>query len=263
MEPQIQYVRSADGTNIAYAVMGDGVPMIFSPNIWCHLSIQLSGDFRGAWERMSEDGILIVPYDMRGMGMSDRNVQDFSIESQMADIDALLGMLDFDRFALYGNVFGALASIAYAAHHPERVSHLILSIPFANGGEFYRSVPTLQGLEGFRGMADAHWELYTFTHATMLVGIMPGEDPKRLAQLMRECTTPDGLRRYFAEVQTQDVRPLLAKVRAPTLILSPSVGGQGVVQAKFAREVAAGIPGAPRHARARFRRAGPARGTGR
>ena len=44
MEPQIQYVHSADGTNIAYTVIGDGVPMIFSPNIWCHLGIQLTDE---------------------------------------------------------------------------------------------------------------------------------------------------------------------------------------------------------------------------
>ena len=244
MEPQIQYVRSADGTNIAYAVMGEGVPMIFSPNIWCHLSIQLSGEFREAWEQIAQDGILLVPYDMRGMGMSDRNVEGFSLDSQIADIDALVGRLGFERFALYGNVFGSLACIAYAARYPERISHLVLSIPFANGGEFYQAVPTLHGLETFRGMAEAHWELYTFTHASMLVGMQPGEDPGRLADLMRASTTPETLRRYLIEVQTQDVRPRLAEVRSPTLVLGPSIGGLGVVQSKFAQEVAAGIPGA-------------------
>jgi class 3 adenylate cyclase/pimeloyl-ACP methyl ester carboxylesterase len=244
MEPRIQYVRSADGTNIAYTVMGDGVPMIFSPNIWCHLAMQLTGEFREAWEQMARDGIRIAPYDMRGMGMSDREVEDFSLDSQMADIEALAGHLRFDRFALYGNVFGSLVSIAYAAHHPERVSHLILNIPLANGGEFYRAFPTLQGLETLRGMAAEHWELYTLMHATALVGMLPGEDPRRLAALMRECTTPDSLRRYFIELQTQDVRPLLAQVRSPTLILSPGAGGLALVHSRFAREVAAGIPGA-------------------
>ena len=246
MEPHVQYVRSGDGTNIAYSVIGerDGVPMIFAPNIWCHLEMQLTRDFRGAWQRMADEGIMIAPYDMRGMGMSERDVKDFSLDSQMADIDALATRLSLDRFALYGNVFGSLVSIAYAAHHPERVSHLVLSIPFANGGDFYRTVPTLQGLETLRGMADPHWELYTFTHASMLVGMQPGEDPKRLADLMRKCTTPDTLRRYFIEVQTQDVRPLLTEVRSPTLILSPSGGGLGVVQSRFAQEVAIGIPGA-------------------
>ena len=109
VEPQIQYVRSADGTNIACAIMGEGVPMVFSPNIWCHLAMQLAGEFREAWEQMAQAGILLAPYDMRGMGMSDRNVEDFSLESQMADIDAVAGRLGFDRFALYGNVFGSLA----------------------------------------------------------------------------------------------------------------------------------------------------------
>ena len=48
MEPHVQYVRSGDGTNIAYSVIGerDGVPMIFAPNIWCHLEMQLTRDFR-------------------------------------------------------------------------------------------------------------------------------------------------------------------------------------------------------------------------
>ncbi|TMG07031.1 MAG: hypothetical protein E6I02_06830 [Chloroflexi bacterium] len=40
------------------------------------------------------------------------------------------------------------------------------------------------------------------------------------------------------------MRPLLTEVRSPTLILSPSGGGLGVVQSRFAQEVAIGIPGA-------------------
>src|SRR5438552_4053165 len=132
MQPQIQYVRSADGTNIAYTLIGEGVPMIFSPNIWCHLEIQLTGEIGEAWQQMAGEGIKVVPYDMRGMGMSDRDVQDFSLASQMADIDAVRQRQGFDQFALFGNVFSSIAAIAYAANHPERVSHLILSIPFAS-----------------------------------------------------------------------------------------------------------------------------------
>jgi len=241
MEPQVRYVRSADGTNIAYTVIGKGVPMIFAPNIWCHLEMQLAGEFGEAWDQMAREGLLIVPYDMRGMGMSDRDVTDFSLESQMADIEALRKHLGFDTFALYGNVFGCLAAITYAARHPARLSHLVLSVPFADGGEIYRSVPTLQGLETFRGMADEHWELYTLTHATALVGMDPEQDPRGLAALMRECTTPDVLRRFFIEFQTQDVTPLLAEVRTPTLVLGP---GPGLVNRGFAQQVAAGIPGA-------------------
>ena len=242
MEAQIQYVRSADGTNIAYTVIGEGVPMIFAPNIWCHLEIQLTDDMGQAWRRMAAEGITVVPYDMRGMGMSDRDVEDFSLEAQMADIEAVRRRVGFDRFALYGNVFSSIATIAYAAKHPDRVSHLILAIPFANGAEFYQSIPTLQGLESLRTMAEGHWELYTRMHATAISP--PAADPNNLAVLMRACSSPIALRGYFSELQTQDVRPLLRNIVCPTLVLSVSEGDMSLVQRRFAREVAAGIPGA-------------------
>jgi class 3 adenylate cyclase/pimeloyl-ACP methyl ester carboxylesterase len=241
MEPPIRYVRSADGTNIAYAVIGKGVPIIFAPNVWCHIEMQLGSEFGEAWNEMAREGLRIVPYDMRGMGMSDRDVKDFSLESQVADIEALREHLGFDTFALYGNVLGTPAAITYAACNPQRLSHLVLSLPFAHGGEFYRSVPTLQGLETFRGMGDEHWELYTLTHATALVGMYPEQDARGLAELMRVCTTPDVLRRFYLALQTQDVTPLLAEVRTPTLVLAP---GPSVVNHRFSRQVAAGISGA-------------------
>jgi class 3 adenylate cyclase/pimeloyl-ACP methyl ester carboxylesterase len=244
MEPQIQYVRSADGTNIAYTVMGEGVPMIFAPNIYCHLEIQLSGKVGEAWQQMAGEGIMVVPYDVRGFGMSDRDVQDFSLESQMADIQALREHLSLDRFELFGNIHSAPACIAYAASHPEQVTHLIVSMPFARGDEWYRAWPTLQGLESFRALGDEQWELYTLTHATALSALIPGSDAHFMADLMRECTTPDTLRKYFTELRTQDVSSLLCDVRSPSLVferLSPAGAKAGE---RLYRAVAAGIPGA-------------------
>jgi len=246
MEPQIQYVRSADGTNIAYTVIGEGVPMIFSPNTWCHLGIQLTDEAGDAWQRIAGEGIMVVPYDVRGMGMSERSVEDFSLKSYVADIEAVRRRLGFDRFALYAHVTGCLGSIAYAADHPERVSHLILSGPFANGEEWYQAWPTLHGLEAFRVRADEDWGLYTLTHATAVFGTRPGADPRPLAALMRECTTPDTLRREIAALRASDVRPLLTEVRAPSLILARRSGARdlAVEAGKFSQEVATGIPGA-------------------
>ena len=246
MEPQIQYVRSADGTNIAYAVIGEGVPMIFSPNTWCHLGIQLADEAGDAWQRIAGEGIMVVPYDLRGIGMSDRSVQDFSLESHVADLEAVRQRLGFDRFALYGHIQGCLGSIAYAAYHPERVSHLILSVPFANGEEWYQAWPSLQGLETFRVRGNKDWELYTLTHATAVLGTRPGADPQPLAALMQECSTPDTLRRFFVALRSCDVRPLLKEVHAPSLILASRSGAGpiAVESGKFSQEVATGIPGA-------------------
>jgi class 3 adenylate cyclase len=217
MEPQIQYVRSADGTNIAYTDMGEGVPMIFTPNIWA-ARLTPTGETLEASQRLVAERIQLARYDLRGFGMSDRNVEDFSLERQVDDLEALREHLGFDQFVLWGNIHGCPASIAYAVAYPERITHLILSNPFANGDEWYRAWPMLKGLESFRAMGDEQWDLYTFTHATTISALHPGSDAQLIADLMRECTTPDALRRYYLSLRTQDVSPLLHDIATPTLL---------------------------------------------
>jgi class 3 adenylate cyclase/pimeloyl-ACP methyl ester carboxylesterase len=240
MEPQVQYVRSADGTAIAYTDMGDGVPLVFSSNIWTHLTRTWQGAWRDAWLQLISDGFRLIRYDMRGMGMSTRDVEDFSLDVQMADLEALREHVELDRFALYGNVHATPACISYAAAHPERLTHLILDVPFRRGEEWYQALPTLRGLESFREMGDEQWELYTLTHAATLSAASGGSDTQWLAELMRVSTAPATLRRYFAALRTQDVTLLLSQVRTPTLIFQRSSGLGG----QFAHVVAAAIPDA-------------------
>jgi class 3 adenylate cyclase len=237
--PQVQYVRSGDGTAIAYTDMGDGTPLIFSSNIWTHLTEQWRDETRAASLQLVSDGFRLIRYDMRGMGMSDRDVEDFSLEAQTGDLDALREHLALDRFALWGNVHSTPACIAFAAARPERVTHLVLSVPFACGEDWYQALPTLRGLESFREMGDEQWRLYTLAHATTL-STVSGSDPHELAELMRVSTSPATLRRYFAELRKQDVTPLLGQLTVPVLVIQSS-GGMG---GEFARPVAAAIPGA-------------------
>ncbi len=240
MQPQVQYVRSADGTHIAYTDMGEGVPLVFSSNIWAHLDLQWEMEWREPSLQLVGDSFHLVRYNMRGMGMSDRDVEDFSIESQVADLEALREHLQLERFALWGMVFATPACIAYAAQYPTRLTHLILTTPFVNGAEWYRRLPTMQGLESFRAMGDEKWELYTLTHATALTAAnASGDDAPALARLMRSATTPATLRRYLAALREQDVTPMLARVQAPTLIQQYSGLGN-----EFARVVVAGVAGA-------------------
>jgi class 3 adenylate cyclase len=197
------------------------------------------GPARAAFVQLMSDGFRLVCYDMRGMGMSSRDVTDFSIEAQMADIDALRERLALESFALCGVVHATPACIAYAVEHPERLTHLILDIPFACGEEWYQALPTLRGLESFREMGDEQWELYTLAHATTLAA-GSGGDPQAIAQLMRASTTPGILRQYFEALRSQDVTPLLDRVRTPCLILQVV----DTAVARFALSVASAIPGA-------------------
>src|SRR5712692_2156674 len=106
MGPQIQYARSADGTSLAFFEAGSGTPLILSPNIWNDLRASWRGE---ALAQLVRDGFHVVDYDMRGMGMSERNVRDFSLDAQVADVEAVADRLDLERFALFGFVHASPA----------------------------------------------------------------------------------------------------------------------------------------------------------
>jgi class 3 adenylate cyclase/pimeloyl-ACP methyl ester carboxylesterase len=240
MEPQIQYVRSADGTNIAFNEVGDGVPLIISPNLWCHLTATWPGESREATMRLVREGFRVIRFDMRGMGLSDRTAEDFSLDAQAADIEAICERLRLDRFALHGIVHGTLPSMVYAARRPERVTHLILYVPFADGASWYRGRPTLQGLEAFRAMGGEQWPLYIRTHATALAGLIGTGDPDQMTAIMMQAASPDSLSRYLAALKSHDLTSVLAEIQTPTLAIDIGTA----LHASFAQAVVAGIDGA-------------------
>lgn len=89
--------------------------------IWRHLYRELSPDHT------------IYRYDARGNGLSDREIADISFENFVDDLEAVVDAANIERFALLGISQGCSVSIAYAARHPERVSHLVLYGGFAVG----------------------------------------------------------------------------------------------------------------------------------
>ena len=74
-----------------------------------------------------------VRYDQRGCGLSDRDVTDLSLDAWVSDLEAVVDSLGLKRFPLFGMSQGGAVAIAYAARHPERVSHLVFAGAYARG----------------------------------------------------------------------------------------------------------------------------------
>src|SRR5437016_6917364 len=74
-------------------------------------------------------------------GLSDRDVENFSFESWVRDLETVVDALGLERFDLLGSSQGGPVSIAYAVRHPERVSHLVLGGAFAKGWEHWNLEP--------------------------------------------------------------------------------------------------------------------------
>jgi pimeloyl-ACP methyl ester carboxylesterase len=72
------------------------------------------------------EGRTVIRYDERGCGLSDRDVDDLSLEARVADLEAVVEAAGLERFSLLGMSQSGPVAIAFAARHSDRVSHLIL-----------------------------------------------------------------------------------------------------------------------------------------
>ncbi len=239
MEPRIQYAQTKDGVNIAFWTMGEGKPLVYMPRMpWSHIQLEWQRpDFRGFYERLAEQRML-VRYDGRGTGLSDRDTLEFSLDSQVLDLEAVVDRLNLVRFALFGPMYAGPVAIAYAERHPEQASHVLLWCSAARGADFTR-VPQLQAL---LALADADWELFTESATHFVYGYSDAERAHEAAVFLRECVSPEAYRAFRAATTEADVAALLSQVRAPTLVLHrrqasyPELG--------CARELASRIPDA-------------------
>jgi class 3 adenylate cyclase len=215
MEPRIQYAKTEDGVSIAYWTMGEGIPFIYMPpGAYSHIEMEWQlPEARPEYEYLAEKRML-VRYDGRGQGLSDRDATDFSVEARMLDLAAVVDRLGTQKFALYAPFYAGPAAITYAVRHPERVSHLLLWCCWARGSDL--AFPELQVLGD---LAAANWELFTETVAHAFIGWSEGEPARRFATLMRESITPEALSAYTEEFEESDVTNLLSEVRSPTLVL--------------------------------------------
>jgi class 3 adenylate cyclase/pimeloyl-ACP methyl ester carboxylesterase len=133
MEQQIGFCTTSDGVGIAYATAGDGPPLVYVCGWPGHLAMEWELSPRTFLEDMAR-GVTLVRYDMRGSGLSDRDVDDFSVPTLVKDLEAVVDHVKLERFDLLSlGLLGGPIAMTYAAAHPERISRLVLSSAFLHG----------------------------------------------------------------------------------------------------------------------------------
>src|SRR5262245_642351 len=126
MDPQVRYCTTTDGLSIGYWSIGGGETVIDAgqPPTHCEMEWRLA-PMRRWYERFAVHHRL-VRFDMRGCGLSSREVAEVSLDNMVRDLEGVVGALRLARFVLLGAINSGTAALAYAARHPERVSRLIL-----------------------------------------------------------------------------------------------------------------------------------------
>ncbi len=236
MEPRIQYAKTSDGVNIAFWTMGEGPPLVMMPPApyfgalvgWRNLRT------RHYFELLAADR-MTIRFDHRGFGDSDRSATDCSLEARMLDLEGVVDSLSLPRFGLLPINQSGPVAIAFAARHPERVSHLALLDASARGEDFFRSEQD----RALWQLAASDWHLYTELEAFMFLGWSAGEDGGRYAAALRESATFEAARATREATAGFDVTDLLAQVRSQTLVVHHRASRRVSVDA--ARRIAAGI----------------------
>ena len=246
MEQQIRFCTSADGTRIAYATAGQGPPLVKAANWLNHLEFDWQSPIWGHLLRGLAEGRQLVRYDERGTGLSDRDVENMSFESWVADLGAVVDAAGLDRFALLGISQGGPVAIAYAVQNPERVSQLILYGTYARFPQSPDAEKQREYTDAVLVLMKQAWGRNNSAFRQMFTAyfIPDGttEQMRWFNDLERESASPENAARIYKEFRNLDVSVLAAKVTAPTLVLH--CRRDLACPFRFGRELASLIPGA-------------------
>ncbi len=238
MEQQIRFCTSADGTRIAYATLGAGPPLVHVPGWGASLELDWQHPDGRAWYERLALGRFLVAFDRRGVGASQREVEDFSLEAQVADVAAVVDHLQVERFDRFGVIDGAAVSVAYAAQHPERISRLVLLAAYPSGEETARPEAIRSVAELIRG----NWSLARRAIADILFPSGPIEAQRWWSDFLRQSMSPEVAAKYLEFQFSVGVRPYLPQVKTATLVLHRR--GVRTVPIAFGRAAASLIPDA-------------------
>ena len=236
---QIRFLEFG-GRRVAYAVTGDGPPLVV-PAWWVsHLEFNWQDPaFRSFWESVG-DGFALVQYDGPGVGMSDRDwpAHERSLDSDVTLLQAVIDELGVDRVALFGGSSGGSAAVAFAARFPERVDRLLLYGAYAHGG----SIAPAEVREAIVAAVRSHWGLGSRMLADIFLGDANAEDREEFARLQRESASTGTAATLLEVVYGLDVQAELGRVQAPTQVIHRR--GDRAIPYDQGRALAAGIAGA-------------------
>lgn len=245
MDHTIRFCTSSDGVKLAYAVSGEGSPLVMSATWLSHLEQQWQSLAWQPWlEAFSRDHKLLR-YDARGCGLSDRDVHDLSFEVWVRDFECVIEAASLARFDLLATCWGGPVAIEYAARHPERVNRLVLYGTYARGR--FRREDQPKEIEKAKVLVDLTrlgWGKEN--HAFVQVWASQYQPGGTLEHLRSWCDQQCAATSAVTAVRlleigwNVDVREAAKKIKCPVLILHPA--RDAVVSIDEGRLIASLIP---------------------
>ncbi|MDZ4278795.1 MAG: adenylate/guanylate cyclase domain-containing protein [Dehalococcoidia bacterium] len=236
MEQQIRFCTTSDGVRIAYATVGEGPPLVVVPGWFTHLQFEWNHpDVRAFWSSLA-DQRRVIRFDPRGVGLSDRDASDHTLEARLRDIEAVVNALRLEQCSLLGMSQGGATAIAFAARSPSKVERLILY------GSYARVLGARKEYQPMLALLRSNWRAGSAATTAGLVPTMYPAEAAFFTDLLRAAVSGPTAADILEEISKTDVTAACKEVRAPTLVIHRR--GDPVHPIDLARELAALIPDA-------------------
>lgn len=247
MEREIRYCTTEDGVRIAYCVEGEGTPLLWCPIFLESFALADRHPAYGALLAELSRRWMVVRYDARGTGLSDREVSDFSGTALAMDIAAVARASGLEPLAIWGNTLSGPRAITCASLYPRSVSHLVLYDTFSRPHD---AVP-IAATNALSDLARSNWKLAAQAVAGLVFAAI--DDPALSQFLARESVALASVYEQSTDGHTAasmgeamykswDVTELLPGVCCPVLVVHHLDNPMFALD--IARTMAAGFPDA-------------------
>jgi class 3 adenylate cyclase len=245
---ETRYARAADGSHVAYQVMGSGPLDLVFVGDGTMISIDMHDEephvrrFMGRLASFSR----LIRFDRRGIGLSDRLPAGIfpSLELEVADLVSVLDAAGSERASLLAFDSAGMTALMAAAQHAERVTSLVLMHCYAR----------LPQSDDYRFGVPQH-VLDRFVESVVDVSrtSTPGDDVDDVRMMVSSVSDDPRFRQWWSRASRQgaspaaaranlvasfetDVRVALPLVHAPVLVLQRRDGLYDVGHAHYLAE---------------------------
>ena len=224
LDQSVRFCTASDGTRLAYSWLGEGPPLVKAANWLTHLEHDLESSVWRHWNCDLSANHRLLRYDERGCGLSDLDIDEFSVDAWVSDLLTVVDAAGLDRFPLLGISQGGAVAIEFAVRYPERVTKLVLYGAFAKGPASRAQLPEhIREANLMVELAELGWgRLEPVFRQVFTMRFLPQGPPEAWAAfdaLQTKTTTNRNAVRFLEAFNAVDVEEAAQQVRVPTLVL--------------------------------------------
>ncbi|MCH8128900.1 MAG: adenylate/guanylate cyclase domain-containing protein [Acidobacteria bacterium] len=222
--PETQYADTGEGF-VAYQTFGQGRDLLFFTDINSNVEVMWEYPAVAQYFDRLSSFTRVTYFDNRGTGVSDPIPYDaITIDNWMDDGRAVLDAAGIEQVALLGDVEGGPTAMLFAATYPHRVSALVLTNAFARWtrAEDYAIGMPAATLDKLMIWLKQNVGKPGYFDALLPSRINDEQLKTSLARFQRTAVPPGIASLAFRWYSQVDLRPILANINVPTLVIARS-----------------------------------------